>query len=34
MLPWVLGIAVAGLIAIGFWIGHRVSHRRSLALAA
>lgn len=34
MLPWILGIALAGLIAIGFWVGHRISHRRSLALAA
>ncbi|WP_309491664.1 hypothetical protein [Microbacterium sp. Se5.02b] len=33
-LPWILGIALAGLIAIGFWVGHRISHRRALALAA
>lgn len=31
MLPWMLGIALAGLIAIGFWIGHRVSHARAAA---
>jgi putative membrane protein len=27
ILPWLLGISLAGIIAIGFWIGHRVSHR-------
>ena len=34
VLPWIIGIALAGLIAIGFWVGHRVNHRRQLALAA
>ncbi len=27
LLPWILGIGLVGLIAIGFWIGHRVAHR-------
>jgi putative membrane protein len=30
MLPWMLVVTLAGLIAVGFWIGHRVSHRRSV----
>ena len=33
LLPWMLGLVLAGLIAIGFWVGHRISHRRALATA-
>lgn len=33
MMPWMLGLGLAGLIAIGFWSGHRITHRRALAAA-
>lgn len=33
VLPWLLLAALAGLVAIGFWIGHRVSHRSRLTAA-
>ncbi|QAY72862.1 hypothetical protein ET445_05410 [Agromyces protaetiae] len=33
LLPFGLGILLAGLIAIGLWIGHRVNHRARLANA-
>lgn len=27
MLPWLLGAALIALIGLGFWVGHRISHR-------
>ena len=27
LLPWMLGILLLGVIAIGFWVGHRIQHR-------
>ena len=33
VLPWLLLAALAGIVAIGFWVGHRVSHRSRVMAA-